>query len=534
MTATESRVCRAAPARLLPTLLLVIAVGVATTPAAAQGVTPEQLLTPGTGEWPTYHGDYSGRRYSPLDLIDTGNVRSLSLAWIYALPAGGPVKATPLQIDGVLYFSTPDHAFAVSARTGREIWHYVWPSQGGNHLGNRGMAALGETLYFETPDCWLVALDMKTGARKWAREICDMDRFYYASVAPTIVKNQVIVGVSGDDMDNPGYLDARDPVTGDLKWRFYTVPQKAGDPGADTWPNEEVMKHGGGMTWLPITYDPALDLIYLTTGNPQPVMAHRNRPGNNLFTGSIVALDAGTGALRWYFQPSPHETHDWDATQTAVLFDGTIDGQPRQLLAQASRNGHFFVLDRVTGRALIASEFVKTNWSTGYDEHKQPIPDPAKMPQVDGALVSPNQAGAANWHPPSFSPKTGLFYVNATRAFSVYYLYDPSETPAGWGGFDRGGYSESMLEAIDYRSGEIRWTHPWATGGPAGVLSTGGNLVFTGGSGGLEALDATTGQPLWHSRIGTITNPPITYQLDGQQHVVVASGSILFDFVMNR
>ena len=233
----------------------------------------------------------------------------------------------------------------------------------------------------------------------------------------------------------------------------------------------------------------------------------------------------------WYFQASPHDTHDWDAAQAPVLIDGTIGGQPRKLLAQAARNGHYFLLDRATGKSIVSTEYVKTNWSLGYDERGQPIPNPAKMPQIDGALVSPNQGGAANWQPPSFSPATGLFYVNANRAFSVYYIYDPSDNPAGWGGTDRGGYSESMLQAIEYATGKIRWSHPWKSGGSPGVLSTAGNLVFTGG---LEALNATTGAPLWHSRIGTITNGPITYELDGEQHVVAASGNNVFDFVLNK
>jgi alcohol dehydrogenase (cytochrome c) len=501
---------------------------------AQSGLDPAKLLDPGTDSWPTFNGDYSGRRFSQLKTVNDANVKALSLAWLYTIPAGGPIKSTPLQIDGVLYFSTPDHAFAVSARTGRQIWHYAWPSQGGNHLGNRGMAALGETVYFETPDCHLVALEMKTGEKKWDKPICDMNRFYYASAAPMIVKGQLLAGVSGDDMDNPGYLLALDPVTGDEKWRFYTVPQKAGDPGSETWPSEEIMKHGGGMTWLPVTYDPDLNMIYLTTGNPQPVIANKNRPGANLFTASIVALEADTGKMVWYFQSSPHDTHDWDATQTAVLIDGTFNGQPRKLIAQAARNGHFFVLDRTNGKALISTEFVKTNWSLGYDDKGQPIPNPAKMPQIDGALVSPNQGGAANWQAPTFSLETGLFYVNANRAFSVYYIYDPSDNPAGWGGTDRGGYSESMLQALDYKTGKIRWSHKWTSGGSSSLLSTAGNLVFSGGSGGLEALNATTGAPLWHSRIGTITNGPITYEVDGLQYVTAASGNSVFSFVLNR
>ena len=500
------------------------------------GVSLATLSNPGTDVWPMYNGDYSGRRHSAIKQITPANVKGLSLAWLYSVSEPGGIKSTPLAIDGVLYFSLPDHAYAVEARTGRELWHYAWPSKGGNRIGNRGMAAFGDTLYFETPDCHLVALNMKDGTQRWNKSICNGDLFYYASVAPTIIKNHIIVGVSGDDIDNPGYLSAHDPVTGEMQWRWWSVPQKMGDPGSDTWPNEEVMKHGGGMTWQPVTYDPALNFVFVTTGNPQPVVAHKNRPGANLFTGSIVALDADTGKMAWYFQSSPHDTHDWDSTQPAVVFDGVINGQPRKLIAQAARNGHFFVLDRTNGRAIVSTEFVKTNWSQGYDERGQPIPNPAKMPQLAGALVSPAQGGATNWEPPSFSPQTGLFYVNSTRGFSVYYIYDPSDNPAGWGGTDRGGWSESWLQAIDYKTGAVRWRHRWTpgSGSHGGVLTTAGNVLFTGGSGGLEAFNATTGEVLWHSRIGNVLNGPITYELDGQQYVVVAASGQLFAFVLNR
>jgi alcohol dehydrogenase (cytochrome c) len=500
------------------------------------GLDPARLLKPGRDAWPTYNGDYSGRRYSELTDITVATVKHLSLEWIAPLPGTtAGIKATPLLIDGAVYVSTQDNAYALDARTGRELWHFTWPSHGGNHLSNRGMGALGDTLYFETPDCHLVALDLRTGTERWNQTICDLDRFYYGSVAPVVIKNHVMTGVSGDDMDNPGYVDARDPQTGALQWRWWVVPQGRDEPGAATWPNEEAMKHGGGMTWQPVTYDPDLNLVYVTTGNPQPVIAHVNRAGANLFTGCIVALNADTGKMAWFFQSSPHDTHDWDSTETAVLFDGVVAGQPRKLLAQAARNGHFFVLDRTSGKNILSTEFVKTNWALGYDAKGQPIPNPAKMPQVDGVLVSPNQGGAANWPPPTFSPRTGLFYVNATRAYSVYYLFDPSDRPAGWGGTDRGGWSESMLEAIDYQTGKIRWMHPWESGTRSGLLSTAGNVIFTGGSGGLEALDATTGDVLWVSRLGaTVGNGPITFELDGLQHVVVAAGNSMFSFVLNR
>jgi alcohol dehydrogenase (cytochrome c) len=315
------------------------------------------------------------------------------------------------------------------------------------------------------------------------------------------------------------------------------VPQNPGDPGIESWPNLEAARHGGGMTWQPVTYDPDLNLIYLTTGNPQPVIANANRKGANLFTASIVAINPDTGKMQWYFQSSPHDTHDWDATQTAVLFDADFDGQPRKLLAQASRNGKFFVLDRTNGKALVSSEFMPTNWSLGFDDKGQPIPNPAKEPQVAGALVTPNQGGATNWPSPSFSPQTGLFYVSAARAYSVWYIYDPGENPQGWGGTDVGGWSEYMLQAIDFRTGKVRWSHKWEGGGLSGLLSTAGNLLFTGdgSSGNFVALNATTGEPLWHAGLRSpVSNGAITYMLDGLQFVIVGAGDTLWAFVMNE
>jgi len=519
----------------------VLAFGALAAGAGQTAADPSTFVQPPVGSWPTYNGDYSGRRFSPLTKIHATNVTGLSLAWVYRAdagktPGGGNIKSTPLQVNGVLYVTVPDHVWAVDARTGRELWHYTWPSHGGNHLANRGVGILGDWLYFETPDCRLVSLNIKDGTKRWDTPICDLDRFYYGSAAPIIIRNHVITGISGDDLDNPGYIESHDPETGALQWRSYTVPQKMGEPGSDTWPNEDAMRHGGGMTWLPVTYDAELNLMYVTTGNPHPVIAHSNRAGANLFTGCILALNPDTGKMVWYFQSNPHDTHDWDSTETAVLIDGDFDRRPRKLLAQAARNGHFFVLDRATGKALVSSEFVKTNWTLGYDKKGQPIPNPAKMPQLDGTLVSPDSVGAANWPPPTYSPQTGLFYVNASRSFSVFYIYDPDTNPQGWGGNDRGGWSEQMTEAIDYKTGAIRWKHPWSGGARAGLLSTAGNLVFTGGSSNdLVALNATTGDALWHARLNAaMSNGPITYELDGRQYVVVAAADTVWSFVLHN
>jgi alcohol dehydrogenase (cytochrome c) len=492
-----------------------------------------------TDAWPTYNGDYSGRRFSTLTKINADTVKHLSLAWNYRLgvPGAGPIKGSPLMVNGILYVTGPDHVWAVDARTGREIWHFANESKGGIHIGNRGAGIKGDWLYVATPDCHLVSLNTKDGKERWRQTICNLDQFYYSSVAPIVVGNHVIVGVSGDDLDVPGYIESRDPETGALQWRWYVVPQNPGDPGIESWPNLEAARHGGGMTWQPVTYDPDLNLVYLTTGNPQPVVANANRKGANLFTASIVAINPDSGKMQWYFQSSPHDTHDWDATQTPVLFDADFNGQPRKLLAQASRNGKFFILDRTNGKALVSSEFEPTNWSLGFDEKGQPIPNPAKEPQVAGALVTPNQGGATNWPPPSFSPQTGLFYVSAARAFSVWYIYDPGENPQGWGGTDLGGWSEYMLQAVDYRTGKVRWSHKWEGGGLSGLLSTAGNLLFTGdgSSGNFIALNAATGEPLWHAGLRSpVSNGAITYTLDGLQYVIVGAGDTLWAFVMNE
>jgi alcohol dehydrogenase (cytochrome c) len=280
-----------------------------------------------------------------------------------------------------------------------------------------------------------------------------------------------------------------------------------------------------------------LNLIYFGTGNPQPVIAGKGRKGDNLYTESIVALNPDTGKLAWGYSVSPHDTHDWDGVETPVLIDGEIDGQKRKLVAQASRNGFFFVLDRASGKNVVTSEFVKTNWTKGLDKDGHPISDPDKEPKVDGAIVTPNQGGGTNWYPPAFSPDTGLFYVNASQAYSVYYIYDDSEKPEGWGGNDRGGWQQALLQAIDYKTGKIRWSRKFEGGGTrGGLLTTAGNLVFGGDpAGNFVAFDAAKGDPLWHANLGNnVTNGPITFELDGSQYVLVAAGDTLFSFVMNN
>jgi acido-empty-quinoprotein group A len=515
---------------------------------AAEGLDPKtlSLFHPPTDVWPTYNGDYSGRRFSELKQINATNVGQLKTAWTYKITGIGAnraninpsIKSTPLMVDGVLYFTIPDHVFAVDARSGKEIWRFDFEDHGGHLLGQRGVGMYGKWIYFLTPDGWFISLDSKTGKERWRKKVADEKLQYFTTMAAVIVKNHVIIGVGGDAMDVRGYLEARDPETGEQQWRWWSEPLKMGDPGSDTWPNQTSMDHGGGMTWLPGTYDPDLNLLYWGTGNTNPVFAGQGRKGANLYTDAIVALNPDTGKLVWYFQASPHDTHDWDNVETPVLFDMVIDGKPRKLLAQAARCGYFFVLDRTNGKYLVSTPFVnKANWAKGIDERGQPIPDVGKEPQVDGSMVDVPINGGTNWPPPSYSPITKLFYVNATEGYGVAYLYDTSPEPEGYGGGGAGAAfdSRSSLMALDVTNGKVKWKHvakgEGAEGGgiSGGILTTAGNLLFTGDSNRLAAFDPANGNILWSEVLtGRVSNGPSTYTLDGKQYVVAGAGDTLY------
>ncbi len=499
------------------------------TAALAQGLDPATLLKPPTDTWPTYNGDYSGRRYSPLKQIDSSNIKSLTLAWAFQAESQA-IKSTPLEVNGILYFTVPEQVWAIDARTGRQVWHYRYKKSDGDHIGHRGVAMWGNWLYFETPDAHLVCLEAKDGHVRWNIELADVQLGYFATMAPLVVGNHVIAGVSGDATDIPGFLEAVDPETGKQQWRWYTEP-KAGEPGSETWPaNSDAITHGGGMTWMTGTYDPDLHLLYWGTGNPNPVLAGDARPGDNLYTCSIVALNPDTGKLVWAFQPSPHDTHDWDAVETPVLFDADFAGKPRKLLAQASRNGFFFVLDRTNGEHLLTAPFIETNWTSGIDSRGRPVANKEKEPHADGRIVYPGSDGATNWMSPSFDPGLGLFYVVARRVYSIFY-YTATGKPEGWAGRDHNIYEESTVRAIDYRTGQVRWNHEL---GPnesvAGILTTAGNLLFTGDSqGNLLVLDPATGKTLWHVNAGgSMLSSPMTYELDGRQYVVEGVQGVLY------
>ena len=513
-----------------PVLLLALSLLSSRTPA--QGLDRAALEKPPTGTWPTYNGDYSGRRHSTLDQINASNINSLTLAWAFRV-RGSVIKSTPLVVNGILYFTTPDNVWAVDARYGGQVWHYHRQSEG-DHIGQRGVAMYKDYIFFETPDAHLISLNAKDGTVRWDVQLADSRLGYFSTMAPLVIRDHVVSGVSGDVTDIPGFLVSIDAETGAVQWRWNTQP-KPGEPGSETWPKDsDAIRHGGGMTWMTGTYDPALNLLYWGTGNPNPVLAGEGRPGDNLYTCTIVALNPDTGKLVWYFQPSPHDVHDWDAVQTPVLFDSDFKGKPRKLLAQASRNGFFFLLDRATGEHLVTEPFIEQTWASGVDQRGRPRAKPEATPTPDGALVSPGSDGATNWMAPSFDPQSGLFFVNARRLFSVYYNTVTTKAE-GWGGRDRILWANSTIRALDYRTGKVVWNHEIGDGESiAGILTTAGRLLFTAdNSGNLLVLNPANGETLWHLNMGgALQASPMTYQLDGRQYVILPVDNVLYAFAL--
>ena len=495
-------------------------------PAMAQGLDPAALLNPPSDSWPTYHGDYSGQRHSRLTQITAANVHQMTLAWAFQTGQTQQIKATPILVNGVIYITTPDNLWAIDARSGRQIWRYTYPANDGFHIGHRGVAAYKDLVYLTTPDAHLIALDARNGTVRWSVMIADAKKGYWSTNAPLVVRNHLIVGVSGDFDNLPGILKSFDPETGKPQWTFYSTPP----------PGTEGAQSGGatgGQMWMTGTYDPELNLVYVGTGNPTPVLNGPVRPGDNPWTCSIVAINPDTGVLAWGFQTSPHDTHDWDAAEVPVLVDAAFDGAPRKLLLQASRNGYYFVLDRTTGKNLLTTPFATVNWATGVDALGRPIPNPAKEPARDGRLVAPDEAGGTNYRSPSFDPATGLLVVSAHDAYGIYF-FKPEHGVYGWAGADYGVHGRGVLRAIDYQTGKIRWSHDLSGGAAgAGVLTTASGVTFTGDSAGSAiALRTSDGTTLWHSGIGRVGNSPVTYELDGRQYVLVGGGSALYAWTL--
>ena len=492
-------------------------------PLMAQQLTQEMLLKPPANTWPGYHGDYSGRRHSSLTQITPGNVDKLSLAWAFQTNQNNTLKCTPLLVDGVLYITAPDHVWAVDARSGHLLWHYTYPANKGFHIGHRGVSMYGNWLYYLTPDAHLVCLNAKDGTVRWNVVIADATKGYWSTMSPLVIRNHVIIGGSGDFDNLTGFLKAIDPETGKTQWRWDATPP-AGTPNATT----------GGMTWMTGTYDPDLNLLYWGTGNPTPVLNGKVRPGDNLYTCSIVALNPETGRLVWHFQPSPHDTHDWDAVETPVLVDADFHGTPRKMLMQTSRNGYFFVLDRTNGKSLLTVPFGPVNWSRGVDKEGRPIPNVEKEPARDGRLIAPDEGGLTNYRSPSFDQKTGLFIVNAHPSYGIYF-FKPEDGAFGWAGADYGVWGKGVLEAIDYQTGKIRWSHELGPNGSgAGVLTTDSGLTFSGDAqGNVIAFRTSDGSTLWHAGEGAgMQSSPISYELDGRQYIVTSAGGVMFAWAL--
>ena len=522
-------------------------------PAPLPEVTYQDLLNgfKNPSRWLTYHGDYSGTRHSPLTQITPDNVDRMVPAWTWqadTMPLGRGFEGTPLFLDGILYITGNNNfAWAIDSRTGAQLWRYrrQLPSgltYGGANIVNRGFAALGDRLFMTTLDAHLIALDRDTGTVLWDVTLDDFKLGHAGTGAPLVVKDKVIVGNSGGDLPTRGFIDAYDPQTGERIWRFYTIPAP-GEPGSDTWSSPDVLPRGGGATWMVGTYDPDLNLIYWGTGNPNPDYYGGDRVGDNLYTASLVALDADTGKLRWHYQFTPHDTHDWDANQIPVLSELTIGGQRRKVVMTANRNGFFYVLDRTTGELLFGKPFTGTHWAREIDKDGRPIVlnlgvAPDGNPNTPTTCV-PDLYGGTNFNPPSFDPSRGTFFVLARETCAVYTPQKQEPVPGRT--FMSGGMrtlpepSYSALRAIDAKTGEIKWEQKTGTPSFAGVMSTASGLVFTGDNEGrFLAFDAKSGKRLWSYRTGSriYGAAAMTYMLDGRQQVLIPSGVTIVAFAL--
>lgn len=505
--------------------------------AAAQ-VTYSDLLKADPNNWLTYQGAYNAQRHSALKQIHAGNVKALAPQWIYPIRGASRLESVPVVVDGVMYVTQPNEVYALDARTGRVIWEYR--RQPALQKGpNRGVAVYGHKVYVGTLDAYLVALDARTGAMVWETKLAEAKDGYWCPVAPLAIKDKIIVGIAPGDHGLNGWLDAYDAETGKRLWRWHAIP-KPGEPGNETWAGDS-WKTAGGDTWLTGSYDPELNLIYWGIGNPAPDFDGDVRKGDNLYTECMVALDAETGKLKWYFQSTPHDVHDWDAVEIPVLVDAPFQGQMRKLLVQGNRNGYYYVLDRTNGKFLHGSPFVKLlNWASGLTEDGRPVRVPGVEPTTQGNKVCPPTAGATNWMSPAYNPDTGWFYLGALEGCGISYKAADKFRPGGFP-FAATGYVESPAEpwqmhvrALDLTTGKIQWDYKQiaSRGYGAGLLSTAGGLLFAGDDqGSFTAHDARTGQALWHFNTGMkISASPITYSVRGKQYVALAAGSNVIAF----
>ncbi|MSO46125.1 MAG: PQQ-dependent dehydrogenase, methanol/ethanol family [Acidobacteria bacterium] len=558
MTNMRTR-CERSALSVLATLTL-IALSMLTTGVSAQ-VTSDRITNAAQEprNWLTYGATYDSQRYSALKQITPLNVKNLELKWVLQNQVFGAWQSNPLVVDGIMYVTErPNDVMAVDAKTGRVFWLYRHTPSADQRVccgaNNRGVAMLGDTLFMGTLDARLIAIDAKNGKPIWNIAVADVKLAYSITMMPLVVKDKVIVGVGGGEFGIRGYIAAFDAKTGKEAWRFYTIPGP-GEPGHDTWKGD-AWKTGGGSVWVTGSYDPALNLTYWGIGNPGPDWNPDQRPGDNLYTDSVVALDADSGQLKWHYQFTPNDGYDYDSVQVPVLADITWRGTPTKAMLWANRNGFFYVLDRTTGKFLSGTPFVKVNWASGFDDKGRPI----QTPQPPGSPTWPGNQGGTNWYPPSFSPRTGLFYFSAWENYATIYRKEKAEYQPGRN-FSGGGFTvltpvpgapgvsigrrspinnwtdevgRGAVMALDPSTGQPKWKFEQFDVTDAGMLTTASDLLFTGGREGFfYALDAKTGKLVWKTALGgQIVMAPITYEIDGKQYILVISGHALATFAL--
>ncbi len=499
---------------------------------------------PPAANWLSYNGDYTGRRYTSLTQINPANVAQLRAQWVFHSPNSNHLEATPVVVNGLMLMTSANDAFALDARTGRLIWHYSRPVTEGlvddaSAHHNRGVGVWRSRIYMQTDNAHLLCLDARSGHLLWDVAYAQENKNYGATSAPLVVKDKVLVGTSGGDDGVRGFVAAFDAETGKEAWRFWTIPAP-GEFGSSSWPGDMYLR-GGATTWMPGTYDPELNTVYWGTSNPAPDFDGAPRPGDDLYSACVLALDADTGKLKWYFQFTPHDLFDYDATETAVLVDAVYKGKPRKLLVEANRNGFVYVLDRTNGEFLSATPFVKKlNWAKGIDRSGRPIRT-GVAPSAEGTLICPDMTGATNWYSPSYNPSTRLLYFMAHENCQLYFL-KPQEFVEGHEFYATGvkhapgEYGQKILVAYNPLTDRFAWRYPQVGSARswAGTMTTAGGLVFFGNdSEAFEAVDARTGKSLWHFNTGqSMYASPMSYQVNGKQYVAIAAGSDLFTFAL--
>ena len=491
--------------------------------------------------WLMYSGTLDSQRFSRLDQVNAGNVDDLELKWAYQIPQIDRAETVPLVVDGIMFVTeAPSNVVALDAATGRQYWRYNHELPDDLRIccgrNNRGVAILGETLYMSTLDAQLAAIDARTGNLRWATQVAPYQSGYSKTAAPLIVKDRVVTGIAGGEYGIRGFVDAYNPETGALDWRTDTIPGPD-NPDVQTWAGES-WRTGGSASWITGAYDPDLDLVYWGTGNPGPDWNGDVRLGDNLYSDSVLALDGTSGNMDWYFQFTPHDVHDWDAIQVPILADIEYEGRTRKVMMWANRNAFYYTLDRETGEFLVGKPYALQTWAEGLDETGRPIRLPDTFPTEEGVVVSPGIGGGTNWWSPAYSPRTGLFYVNAFDGEQRYYKrnedYVEGESFMGGGGENLRPNEtyHSAIRAIDPATGDRRWEFPTKPRSSAGITTTAGNLVFSGTvEGYFFALNAETGEELWHTSVGgRVHSAPMTYAVDGKQYVTIAAGNVVFTF----